>query len=129
METKRQRQIAGLVQRAMSEVLREQGAFIYGSEPLVTITRVRMTADLGVARIYVSIYNVEYKQEVVKEMWENIYRLRRELGNRLARQVRRIPRIEFYIDDTLDQVEHLDRLFEDMKGGNSNQSMKDALDS
>ena len=85
-----------------------EGAFIYGVEPLVTVTNVRMSADLGIAYIYVSVYNVPYKQEVVKELWENLSYLRGLLGKRIRKQVRRIPLIKFYIDDTLDEGEHID---------------------
>ena len=62
-------------------------------------------------------------------MWENLQRLRGELGKRIRKQVRKIPMIKFYIDDTLDHVERLDQLFDQMNNtkGNSTRSMKDAL--
>lgn len=128
-ESKRQKQISATILREFSTVLRTEGAFIYGEEALVTVTRVRMTNDLGIAYIYVSVYNTLYKQEVIKLMWENLPRLRGELGKRIRKQVRKIPVIKFYIDDTLDHVERLDELFGQINSPNSNptRSMKDAL--
>jgi len=124
----KQRQVGTLIQREFSVVLRNEGPYIYG-DVLVTVTRVRMSSDMGIAYIYVSVYDTLYKQEIIKELWENLSRLRGELGKRIRKQVRRIPMLKFFIDDTLDEVEHLDRLFEQMNGGgNSHLSMKEILD-
>ena len=65
METKRQRQVAELVKRNFSIVLQEIGVYIYGSQPLVTVTEVKMSSDLGLAKIYLSIWNTENKQAVL----------------------------------------------------------------
>lgn len=107
-----------------------EGSFIYGSEPLVTVTNVRMSSDLGIAYIYVSVYNAPYKQEIVKELWENLAYLRGQLGRRIRKQVRRIPMIKFFIDDTLDEVDHIDQLFARINSEKNTQhrSMKDALE-
>ncbi|MCB0635406.1 MAG: ribosome-binding factor A [Lewinella sp.] len=117
METKRQLQIAELVKRNFSLVLQHEGAYIYGSQPLVTVTSVKMTPDLSLAKVYLSVWNTENKQAVLLELEEEHNRLRQSLGNRLRRQVRRIPDLALYLDDTLDemyQVDHLfDRLYEE----------------
>lgn len=128
-QSKKQKQVAAIVQTEFSNVLLQEGSFIYGVEPLVTVTNVRMSADLGIAYIYVSVYNAPYKQEVVKELWENLAYLRGLLGKRIRKQVRRIPRIKFFIDDTLDEVEHIDHLFNQLNSRkDSVRSMKDSLD-
>ena len=128
-QSKKQKQVAAIVQSEFSNVLLQEGSFIYGVEPLVTVTNVRMSADLGIAYIYVSVYNAPYKQEVVKELWENLAYLRGLLGKRIRKQVRRIPRIKFFIDDTLDEVEHIDHLFNQLNSRkDSVRSMKDSLD-
>lgn len=128
-ETIKQKQVAALIQKEFAMVLQNEGIYIYG-EVLVTVTRVRMSSDLGIAYIYLSVYNSMYKQEVIKEMWENLSRLRGELGKRIRRQVRRIPLIKFFIDDTLDQVEELNQLFDKINGESSNEmrSMKEVMD-
>lgn len=126
-QSKKQRQIATLIQKEFSVVLQAEGPLIYGTSVMVTVTNVRMSSDMGIAYIYVSVFNAPYKQEIVKELWENLSRLRGELGRRIKRQVRRIPLLKFYIDDTLDEMEHIDKLFDQInssKGGM--RSMKQA---
>lgn len=129
-QTKKQRQVGSLIQHEFSTILQSEGAFLYGVDPLVTVTNVKMSSDLGIAYIYVSVYNVPYKQEVVKELWENLSYLRGQVGKRIRKQVRRIPVLKFYIDDTLDEVEHIDNLFSRMhsEDNSQNRSMKEAMD-
>ncbi|EJF52887.1 ribosome-binding factor A [Saprospira grandis DSM 2844] len=125
-QTIKQRQVAAMIQREFSVVLQNEGRLIYG-DALVTVTRVRMSSDMGIAYVYLSVYNSVYKQEVIKEMWEHLVRLRTELGKRIRKQVRRIPRLKFFIDDTLDQVEEIDKLFQQINGKqNTMRSMKEA---
>ncbi|MEO0876459.1 MAG: 30S ribosome-binding factor RbfA, partial [Bacteroidota bacterium] len=112
METKRQRQVAELVKRNFSMVLQEVGLYIYGSEPLVTVTEVKMSSDLGIAKIYLSIWNTDNKQAVMLQLEEEYTRLRSALGNRLKRQVRRIPDIALFEDETIDEMYRVDSLFE-----------------
>lgn len=112
MESKRQRQVAELVKRNFSMVLQEMGLYIYGSQPLVTVTEVKMSSDLGLAKIYLSIWNTDNKQAVMLQLEEEYVRLRAALGNRLKRQVRRIPDIALYEDETIDEMYRVDSLFE-----------------
>ncbi len=112
MESKRQRQVAELVKRNFSMVLQEVGLYIYGSEPLVTVTEVKMSSDLGLAKIYLSIWNTDNKQAVMLQLEEEYVRLRTALGIRLKRQVRRIPDISLYEDETIDEMYRVDSLFE-----------------
>jgi ribosome-binding factor A len=70
-----------------------------------------------------------YKQEVIKMMWENLSRLRGELGKRIRKQVRTIPMLKFFIDDTLDEVEHIDQLFSQLDQEEVKyRSMKEAIE-
>ena len=73
METKRQMQAAELVKRNFSLVLQQEGSYIYGVEPLVTVTGVKMSPDLGQAKIYLSVFNTENKQAVFLEMGRRGY--------------------------------------------------------
>jgi ribosome-binding factor A len=117
-----------MIQKEFSAVLLIEGNLIYG-DALVTVTRVRMSADMGIAYIYLSVFNTLYKQEIIKEIWENLTRLRGELGKRIRKQVRRIPMLKFFIDDTLDEVEHLDMLFDAINKPVSDEiSMKEAME-
>ncbi len=96
----------------------------------ITVTNVRMSSDLGIAYIYVSVYNVPYKQGIVKELWENLSYLRGLLGKRIRKQVRRIPMLKFFIDDTLDEADHIDNIFSELQSNeNKTRSMKEAMES
>lgn len=111
METIRQQQVAELVRRNFGAVLQSEGSYIY-EDALVTVTNVKMSSDLGLARIYCSVYNTENKQAVILRMEQEYGRLRQALGNRLRRKVRRIPDLEFFMDDTLDEMYRLNALFD-----------------
>ncbi len=111
METKRQKQAAELVKRNFSMVLQQEGSYIYGPEPLVTVTGVKITPDLSLAKIYLSVFNTENKQAVLLEMEEEVVRLRQSLAHRIRKHIRRIPEISFYADDTLDEMYRVDNLF------------------
>lgn len=111
MESKRQKQAAELVKRNFSLVLQQEGGYIYGPEPLVTVTGVKITPDLSLAKIYLSVFNTDNKQAVLLEMEEEIVRLRQSLAHRIRKHIRRIPEISFYADDTLDEMYRVDDLF------------------
>ncbi len=112
METKRQRQVAELVKRNFGVLLQHEGGYIYGTEPMVTVTSVKMTPDLSLAKIYLSVYNTENKQAVMLTLEEERNRLRQGLAYRLKRQLRRIPDISFYLDDTIDEMYRVEAMFD-----------------
>lgn len=109
--TKRMNQIAATVQRELSTVLQQEGSYIYG-RALVTVTSVNMTPDLGLARVYLSVYNVEDKQSVVEMVRREVKRIRQSLAHRVRRQMRRVPLLEFFEDDTLDEMYRLREVFD-----------------
>ena len=110
MESIRQKQIAEVIRRQFSAVLTAEGKYIYGSV-LVTITEVKMSPDLNLAKMYLSIFNTENKQEVIQMMEEHYSRLKQSLHQRIKKQMRVMPEPRFYLDDTLDEVYKLDALF------------------
>jgi ribosome-binding factor A len=110
-EKKRQLQVAELIKRHFSVVMQNEGSYIYGAEPLVTVTQVKVSPDFSLAKIYLSVYNTEHKQGVILEMEEHTAHLRQALGARIRKQVRRIPDVAFYLDDTLDEMYRLRGLF------------------
>ena len=111
MDTKRQKQVAELIKRHFSMVLQKEGSYIYGNEIMVTVTQVRMSPDLSLAKIYLSVFNTENKQAVMIVLEENLHRLRQGLVARIRKHVRRIPEINLYFDDTIDEMYRLDALF------------------
>ncbi len=113
METKRQRQVAELVRRNFGPILQQQGSYIYG-DAFVTVTHAKLTPDMGMAKIYLSVYNTENKQAVILNLQEHLPLLKSELSRRIRKHVRRIPSIEIYLDDTLDEIDRVDRLFDNL---------------
>ncbi len=113
-ETKRQRQIAETIKRHFSAVLQQEGAYIYGVEPLVTVTNVKVTPDLSLAKIYLSVFNTENKQAVILQMESDKKNLKQAFASRARKHLRRIPRLDFYLDDTLDEMYRLNQMFDDL---------------
>ncbi len=118
METKRQKQVGEVVKRNIGIVLQQEGSYIYGSSTLVTVTAVKMSPDFNLAKIYLSVYNRENKEAVIDELDANTHRLRQALAHRIKRHVRRIPEIQFYIDETLDEMYRLSSLFKELEDNN-----------
>lgn len=114
MASKRQLQVAELIKRNFGHVLREKGSYTYGTEPFVTVTQVQTTPDLSIAKIYLSIYNIENKESVLMQIEQEIHQLKQELAYRIRKHVRRIPDISVFLDDTLDEMYKLNQLFDDI---------------
>lgn len=113
METKRQKQTAEVIRRHLGNVMMMEGSYIYGGA-LVTITRVKVTPDMSQSKIYLSIYNAKDKEAVLAAIRQNTQILKRNLSSRIRKHVRRIPKIHFYLDETLDEVSRLDRLISNL---------------
>src|SRR5690606_9395860 len=111
METIRQKQVGELIKRHFSTVLQQEGRYIYG-DALVTITDVKMSPDLMIAKVYVSVYNRLNKQATILEMRDQYVRLRQSLSQRMKKHVRRIPALVFFLDDTLDEMYRLNSLID-----------------
>ena len=118
MQSKRQRQVAEMIKRNFSMVLQQEGSYIYGAEPLVTVTEVHPTPDLSQAKIYLSIWNTDNKQAVLLQMEEEHQRLKSGLAHRLKRHIRRIPAISFFIDETLDEMNRVENMFDQLYDSN-----------
>jgi ribosome-binding factor A len=114
METKRQKQVAKMIQQTLSEILTIKGREITG-EAFVTISNVKMTPDLLVARVYLSIFNAKDQEEIMKQFEAHYKALRRALGDKVRHQLRRVPHLEFFKDDTLDEVFRLEQIFKELK--------------
>lgn len=92
-------------------VLQQEGNYIY-EDALVTVTNVKMSPDLSLAKIYLSIYNTDNKQAVLLKLEDQQHRLKQVFSQRIRKHVRRIPEIAMYIDETLDEMYRLDALFD-----------------
>jgi ribosome-binding factor A len=114
MESIRQRQVAKTIQVAMSEIMQKDlNTILEGA--MVTISGVRITPDLFTARIYVSIYNHAKPETVLDNLDKHHKLIRGFLGNKIRNKVRSIPQLEFFKDDTLEDVQNLERIFSEIK--------------
>ena len=107
----RQNKVARLIQREMADILLQQGKTRYQGK-LVSVTIVRVTKDMSIARIYLSIYPSSFAQEILSDIQLNTKAIRGDLGRRIGKIVRIIPELEFYIDDSLDYIQNIDELLQ-----------------
>jgi ribosome-binding factor A len=113
-EGKRQKQIGGLIQEEINGIFQRLGlSFVDGG--MVSVSSVKVTPDLLEVRIYLSIYNVADKKAVLKKLEERKWEVKKELAANVKTQLRRIPELKFYLDDTLDQVFKIEELFSKIK--------------
>ena len=108
METTRQNKISRLIQKEMSEIFLLQTTSMNGV--LVSVSAVRITPDMSIARVYLSVFPSERSQEIVKNINDNMKSIRYELGTRVRHQLRIIPELKFFVDDSLDYAERIDEL-------------------
>ena len=107
MESTRQSKIARLIQKELSEIFLLQAKSMSGV--LVSVTSVRVSPDLSIARAYISVFPSERGEEIVKNLAGNMRAIRFDLGGRLRHQLRIIPELKFFLDESLD-LERIDEL-------------------
>ncbi|KQS94106.1 MULTISPECIES: 30S ribosome-binding factor RbfA [unclassified Chryseobacterium] len=108
MESNRQRKVAQIIQEDFAELFRKQ-ASESKQNFLVSVSDVKVTPDLGIAKIYLSIFPQEFRSSIMKEIEENKAQYRNFIGQKMAKQVRIIPQLNFYLDTTLDDVEKIEK--------------------
>ena len=111
MQTTRQNKICRLIQQEMGNIFLRETKEVLGSS-LISVTAVRVTPDLSIARVYLSIMPIGggTPDSIMALVRENTADLRRRLGMHVGKQLRIIPRLEFFLDDTLDYIENINRL-------------------
>ena len=108
METTRQNKIARLIQKELSDIFLLQTKAMHGV--LVSVSVVRISPDMCYARVYLSVFPSERSEEIVKNINDNMKSIRFELGIRVRHQLRIIPELKFFVDDSLDYAAHIDEL-------------------
>lgn len=108
MESTRQAKIARLLQKELSEIFRRETAAMRGV--LVSVSAVRVSSDLSIARAYLSIFPSDKAEEILKNINHNAKTIRFELAKILRYQLRKTPELSFFIDDSLDYIEHIDNI-------------------
>ncbi|MFN9854291.1 MAG: 30S ribosome-binding factor RbfA [Bacteroidota bacterium] len=112
-EGKRQRQVAGVLQEALNDIFQRLSlGMMQGG--MVSISSVKVTPDLLEARIYISLFQVADPEQVMKTIESRAWEIKKELSQRVKHQLRRIPVLHFYRDDTLDYVFKMEEIFKKM---------------
>ena len=108
MEGKRQAKIARYIQKELSEIFRKQTAKLGGV--LVTVSAVRVTPDLSIAKAYLSIFPPEKAAEILENVRRQSKTVRYDLAQAVRQTLRKCPDLQFYLDDSLDYIDNIDRL-------------------
>lgn len=108
MESTRQAKIARLLQKELSEIFRLQTAKTHGT--LVSVSAVRVSPDLSIARVYLSIFPSAKAPEMIESINAQTKTIRYELAQKVRFQLRKCPELAFYIDDSLDYIDNIDNL-------------------
>jgi ribosome-binding factor A len=109
-EGKRQKQIGGLIQEEMTGIFQRLGMNMMDGG-MVSISSVKITPDLLEARIYLSLFQVADRKATMKKIEDRAWEIKRELTSRVKHQLRRMPELKFFLDDTLDHVFRMEELF------------------
>jgi ribosome-binding factor A len=113
-EGKRQKQVAAVISEELNDIFRRLNLTMIDGG-MVSISSVKLTPDLLESRIYVSMYKVQDEQAALKKIEHNSWEIKKELASRIKNQVRRMPILKFYLDDTLDHVFKMEELFKQIK--------------
>ena len=109
-EGKRQRQVAGVIQEELNEIFRRLGLNMINGG-MVSISNVKVTPDLLEARIYLSLFKVDDEKAAMKKIEDRSWEIKKQLAERVKHQLRRIPVLHYYLDETLDHVFRMEELF------------------
>ena len=108
MQETRQNKIARLLQKELSLIVQQQTRATHGV--MISVTRTKISPDLSICTAYLSVFPSEKGEEILANINANSKQIRYELGTRVRNQMRIIPELRFFIDDSLDYIEHIDEL-------------------
>lgn len=108
-ETQRQKKIAGIIQKDMAEVLQRAATEGGLKGTIISVSKVYVTSDLSIAKVYVSIFPNDKATELLEGMKSNEPLIKHELAQRTKNQLRRVPHLNFYLDDSLDYIDGIEK--------------------
>jgi ribosome-binding factor A len=111
MDTQRQLKVSRLLQRDLGEIFQRESRGKFGGA-MITVTKVNVTKDMSIARVYVSLFATKDKEELLTIIRKHTVEIRFQLGKRIKDQVRQIPELEFFLDDSLDYIESIEKLLD-----------------
>ncbi|MEM1338752.1 MAG: 30S ribosome-binding factor RbfA [Bacteroidota bacterium] len=125
METQRQRKIAGIIQQDIAEILQRAATDGGLQGTLISVSKVVITTDLSIAKVYISIFPSKKAQELLNGIKSNEPLIRHELSQRTKNQLRRVPELNFYLDDSLDYIENIEESLKGKENPIENRSLLD----
>ncbi len=108
MQETRQAKISRLLQKELAQIFQSQTRMMHGV--MVSVTRVKISPDLSICTAHLSVFPSEKAEEILNNVNANVKTIRYDLGQRIRNQVRIIPELRFFIDDSLDYIDHIDEL-------------------
>ena len=114
MDSTRQQKYSKLIQKEIGDIFQKNG-YNYFGKAFVTVTNAKVSPDLGIAKLYISIFGVPDSKKTLKEIDTHNKEIRKELGHRIRHQARIIPELKFFLDESLDYVEKIEKLLEEAK--------------
>lgn len=111
MESKRQQRISKLLQKDLGEIFQVELRHLTRGA-MVTVTKVHITPDLAIAKVYLSLFAAKDKESLMKSIVKHASEIRGKLGNRIRHQLRAVPELHFYEDDSLDYIENIENLLD-----------------
>jgi ribosome-binding factor A len=114
MNSRRQEKFAKLVQRDLGDIFLQKTPSLFKGN-FITISSVSVSPDMGYAKVYLSFFKVGNKKDLLDLVQLHKKEIRHELAAKIKNQVRKIPELEFYLDDSLDYVEHMEEVFKKIK--------------
>ncbi|MCK5028047.1 MAG: 30S ribosome-binding factor RbfA [Bacteroidales bacterium] len=112
MSSTRQNKIERLLQRDLGDIFQKGTSTMFKGK-MITVTKVRVSPDLSTARVYLSLFPVQEKKEFMEYINGLAGQIRYDLGKRIRHQLRKVPALSFFIDDSLDYIENIDKLIKE----------------
>ncbi len=109
MEKTRLKKVERLIQKELSLIF-QQNSFIESRNVLISVTSIRISSDLSIARVYLSIFPSDNAEKVIEQITERTGKIKYELGKKVRNQLRKLPDLKFFIDDSLDYAGKIDEL-------------------
>lgn len=116
-ESKRQQRFANIIQKDLAELFQRDGNN-WAPGAFITITKVRVTPDLSIARTYLSFLNSNTAQENLEQIRQKTSEIRYKLGAKVRHDIKSVPLLEFYLDDTNEYTDHMDKIFDQINNSN-----------
>ncbi|WP_366185395.1 30S ribosome-binding factor RbfA [Flavobacterium ovatum] len=125
METNRQKKIGGVIQKDLVDILQGEVRKNGVTNLIISVSKVAVTSDLSVATVYLSIFPQEKAQEILEGIKSNSKIIKHDLAQRVSKQLRRVPNLVFFVDDSLDYIEKINNAMKNQENPIENRDLLD----